>query len=96
MDVFRIGTGAPTPSENGKSARATAPRPEGASNAHGSAPASYASSTEASGVTRFVAQLAESSDVRSELVDRFRALYSLGELDTPAAYERAASGMING
>jgi len=55
---------------------------------------SFAQSGRAAEVQSLVDALASGDGLRSELVDKFKALMELGELDTPEAAEKAASAML--
>lgn len=94
MDIFRIGAGGSTPVENGKTGRPVGTRSDARTGVSASIPASDAPSGGSVVVDRFVARLAASDDVRADVVERFKALLSMGELDTPAAFDRAASAML--
>ena len=95
MDIFRIGAGGSSPVETGKTGRPIGPRSDARIGTTGAAPMSATSTGGSALVDRFVAQLGSTDDVRTDVVERFKALLSMGELDTPAAFERAAGAMLD-
>lgn len=94
MDIFRIGTGGSAPVESGKAGRPVGARSDARTGVSASVPVNDGPSGGSAVVDRFVARLAASDDVRTDVVERFKALLSMGELDSPAAFDRAASAML--
>lgn len=96
MDVVNI-TGAQAPrgpdGRGGVDRHGQVSRGERASKAS-KAGDSFASSGDAAKVRELVDQLSSTPEVRAELVEKFKALMDLGELDTPEAAARAASAML--
>lgn len=97
MDVTKISANAAAMTSSGSVAPdAAAARAASAAKA-GAGEDSFTASVDSKGVAEKVAQLRADSDseVREDLVVKFRALMGLGALDTPEAAGRAADGMLS-
>ena len=97
MNVFNIsGTEGPRgPDDKGGVSRSSSSSKSERSSNPGGVEDSFAQSGKAEKLEHLVEALRNGEAGRSELVDKFKALMELGELDTPAAAERAAEGMLS-
>ena len=102
MDVFNVGRGdAPKALEGGSvdSKKSASHRGESVSKTEpGATSDSYAGSESARQVRTLVDRLIAGPDneVRSDLVDQFRALLQVAEFDTPENAARAADALLSG
>jgi len=99
MDVFKVGSGnAPKAPESGSvdAKQAASRRGEGVAKTAAPSSDSYAGSERAREVETLVDRLIAGPDneVRSDLVDQFRALLQVAEFDTPENAARAADGLL--
>ena len=100
MDVFNIGAGqAPKAPESGQVERhSQATRGDKTQKAEHPATDSFAASSSVRRVDSLVDRLIAGPDgeIRADLVDQFRALMEVGELDTPENAGEAADGILSG
>ena len=97
MNVFNI-TGAEGPrgpERKNDAQRAASSERTPAQGSSGKIGDSYAQSGKAEKVASLLESLKSEGETRAELVDKFKALMELGELDTPEAADRAAEAILS-
>ena len=96
MNIFNItGTQGPRgPEEKGGTDRSGAASREDAPGKTERSKDSFAQSDRAGEVQSLVDALQADSGLRAELVDKFKALMDLGQLDTPESADRAAAAIL--
>ena len=95
MDVFHVGASAPRPPESKGVERDAAQRAAAKPQPGAGSGDAFASSSGAAAVAKHVERLNATHDVREDVVKSVRALLGRGLLDTPAAAEHAAQGILD-
>jgi hypothetical protein len=93
MDVFHVGASAPKAPES-KSVDRGDTRTNGRSVKAPNGDA-FASSADGAAVSRHVARLASTNDIREDVITSISELLGKGLLDTPDAARRAAQGILD-